>query len=131
MGVDLRGGRDIGLSEAVLDPTRRSLADAILQAERGGDEGGPPFEWDIMLDIGDVSGSGTPPDQLRRAIEIGVSKVNVATELSQAYVGALQQAIEAKGSEIWYAQALEQATSAVAQVVEKWMRQLGSAGRIA
>ena len=41
---------------------RRSLADVILQAEQGGTEGGPPFEWDIMLDIGDLSGSQTPPD---------------------------------------------------------------------
>ena len=41
-------------------PNRRSLADAILQAERDGGDGGPPFEWDIMLDIGDLSGSQTP-----------------------------------------------------------------------
>ena len=40
---------------------RRSLAEAILQAENGGAGGGPPFEWDIMLDIGDLSGSQTPP----------------------------------------------------------------------
>ncbi len=50
MGTDLAAGN------------RRSLAEAILQAEKGGAEGGPPFEWDIMLDIGDLSGSQTPPD---------------------------------------------------------------------
>ena len=38
------------------------LADVILQAERGGADGGPPFEWVILLDIGDLSGSQTPPD---------------------------------------------------------------------
>ncbi len=48
VGTDLRHGR-------------RSLAEAILQAERGGSEGGPPFEWDIMVDVGDMSGSQTPP----------------------------------------------------------------------
>ncbi len=41
---------------------RKSLAEAILQAEGGGEEGGPPFEWDIMFDIGDLSGSQTPPE---------------------------------------------------------------------
>ena len=41
---------------------RRSLAEAIVQSEQGGDEGGPPFDWDIMLDVGDLSGSQTPPD---------------------------------------------------------------------
>jgi len=49
VGTDLRGS------------DRTSLKDAILQAENGGAEGGPPFEWDIMLDIGDLSGSQTPP----------------------------------------------------------------------
>ena len=41
---------------------RQSLAEAILQSEQGGDDGGPPFDWDIMLDVGDLSGSQTPPD---------------------------------------------------------------------
>ena len=50
VGTDLRVGN------------RTSLADALVQSERGGDEGGPPFGWDIMLDIGDLSGSQTPPD---------------------------------------------------------------------
>ena len=49
VGTDLRNGR-------------KSLAEAILLAEKGGDEGGPPFEWDIMFDVGDLSGSQTPPD---------------------------------------------------------------------
>lgn len=41
---------------------RHSLKEVILQAEKGGSEGGPSFEWDIMIDIGDTSGSQTPPD---------------------------------------------------------------------
>jgi hypothetical protein len=40
---------------------RESLAEAIRQSERGGREGGPPFEWDIALHLGDLSGSQTPP----------------------------------------------------------------------
>lgn len=40
---------------------RKILAEVILQAERGGEEGGPPFDWDIMLDIGDLSGTNEPP----------------------------------------------------------------------
>ena len=45
VGTDLKNGRE-------------SLADAIRQSE-GGDD---PFHWDIMLDVGDMSGSQTPPD---------------------------------------------------------------------
>ena len=40
---------------------RESLAEAIRQSEQGGDEGGPPFAWDIALHLGDLSGSQTPP----------------------------------------------------------------------
>jgi hypothetical protein len=42
---------------------RESLADAIRQSERGGDKGGPAFEWDIALHLGDLSGNqGSPTD---------------------------------------------------------------------
>ncbi|MGV0779351.1 hypothetical protein [Mycolicibacterium sp. XJ775] len=36
---------------------RESLADAIRQSEYGGAEGGPPFDWDIAVDVGDMSGA--------------------------------------------------------------------------
>ncbi|MBI3935401.1 MAG: metallophosphoesterase [Betaproteobacteria bacterium] len=40
---------------------RRSLAEPIEQSEFGGAEGGPPFDWDIMLHLGDISGTQTAP----------------------------------------------------------------------
>lgn len=43
---------------------RQSLADAIRQSEAGGDEGGPAFDWDIALHVGDLSGNqGSPNDE--------------------------------------------------------------------
>ena len=43
---------------------RESLAEAIRQTEHGGDEGGPAFEWDIMVHLGDLVGrQGTPDDE--------------------------------------------------------------------
>ena len=42
---------------------RESLAEAIRQSERGGNEGGPPFDWDIAVNLGDLSGNqGGPTD---------------------------------------------------------------------
>lgn len=41
---------------------RKSLAEAIGQAERGGELGGPPFDWDLAVDMGDMSGGQDPPD---------------------------------------------------------------------
>jgi hypothetical protein len=49
VGTDLRVGK------------RESLAEAIRQSEEGGTDGGPPFEWDIALNLGDLSGSQTSP----------------------------------------------------------------------
>lgn len=52
VGTDLRVGR------------RESLADAIRQSEQGGKDGGPAFDWDIALHLGDLSGAqGTPQDE--------------------------------------------------------------------
>jgi len=40
---------------------RESLADAIRQSEAGGEQGGPPFDWDVMLHLGDLSGQQDSP----------------------------------------------------------------------
>ena len=40
---------------------RSSLADALRTSEQGGDGGGPPFHWDIAIDIGDMSGGQDVP----------------------------------------------------------------------
>lgn len=40
---------------------RSSLTDALHHSERGGIDGGPPFEWDVALDLGDMSGDQDPP----------------------------------------------------------------------
>lgn len=48
---------------------RESLADAIRQSERGGEEGAPPFEWDIAVHLGDTSGNqGSPQDDEGREV---------------------------------------------------------------
>ena len=42
---------------------RESLAEAIGQSEFGGKEGAPPFDWDLAIDVGDMSGAeGLPVD---------------------------------------------------------------------
>ena len=40
---------------------RQSLAGAIRQSEFGGEEGGPPFDWDVALHLGDLCGCQEPP----------------------------------------------------------------------
>ena len=40
---------------------RRSFAEAVEQSENGGNEGGPSFDRDIMLYLGDFVGTHHPP----------------------------------------------------------------------
>ncbi len=41
---------------------RKSLAAALQMSEEGGEDGGPPFAWDIAIDVGDMSGGQTVPE---------------------------------------------------------------------
>jgi hypothetical protein len=41
---------------------RESLAEAIRQSEQGGADGGPAFDWDIAVNLGDLSGNQAGPD---------------------------------------------------------------------
>lgn len=72
-------------------------------------------------------GSGTPEDQLKRAIQIGITKVNVASELARAFISTIQKA-EIKQE--WYSHTLGNAKSAFGDLVGKWMQILESVGRI-
>ena len=73
-------------------------------------------------------GSGTPDDDLRKAIELGIRKVNVATELAVAY----RTTIMTKWGEnknTWPPIVLNEATQAMEKVVEKWIRLTGAEGK--
>ena len=72
-------------------------------------------------------GSGTPPEQLHRAIDLGISKVNVASEIGRAYLNTLA---EAAAKKTWYAWALVDAKAAIREVIGRWMRELGCAGKL-
>jgi ketose-bisphosphate aldolase len=74
-------------------------------------------------------GSGTPEEDLKRAISLGITKVNVATELVTAYRESLREQWAA-GRNLWAPVALIEATQAVAPVVARWTQMLGAAGQV-
>ncbi len=45
-----------------LKRNRKSLANALRTSEFGGEQGGPSFEWDIAIDVGDMSGGQSVPE---------------------------------------------------------------------
>jgi fructose-bisphosphate aldolase, class II len=73
-------------------------------------------------------GSGTPDADLRRAISLGIAKVNVATDLVTAVRESLQGQWQS-GSKLWLPQAQAVAMQALAAVVEKWVQRTGAAGK--
>lgn len=73
-------------------------------------------------------GSGTPEADLRRAIRLGIAKVNVATELVTAVRESLQEQWAA-GDKRWLTLTLADATAALRPVVERWIHRCGSEGK--
>jgi ketose-bisphosphate aldolase len=73
-------------------------------------------------------GSGTPRDDLQRAIALGMVKINVATELCVAMRSGLRAQLDAE-QQRWLPLSMADATEYVAPVVEKWLRLTGAAGR--
>jgi ketose-bisphosphate aldolase len=73
-------------------------------------------------------GSGTPEADLRRAISLGVAKVNVATEAIAAVRQSLLEQWSA-GKNLWTPMAQAVAMQAMAKVVEKWFHLTLAAGR--
>jgi tagatose 1,6-diphosphate aldolase GatY/KbaY len=73
-------------------------------------------------------GSGTPPDDLKRAISLGIAKINVATELINAQRNSLVNQWGAKKN-MWMPMAQAEARDAMIPVLEKWLHLTGAAGR--
>ena len=73
-------------------------------------------------------GSGTPPEALRRAISLGIAKVNVASELIAAVRSSLLDQWTS-GKNLWAPIAQAAAIKAMVKVLERWFHLTGAAGR--
>jgi ketose-bisphosphate aldolase len=73
-------------------------------------------------------GSGTPEADLRRAVSLGIAKVNVATELINSVRQSLSDQWQ-RGENLWTPGAMAVSMKAMAPIVEKWIRATGAAGK--
>jgi len=72
--------------------------------------------------------SGLPPDTIRRAIELGVCKFNVNTEVREAYLGALANGLgSAKKPDL--VDLMKQSINSMQSVVSAKLREFRSSGR--
>jgi tagatose 1,6-diphosphate aldolase GatY/KbaY len=73
-------------------------------------------------------GTGIPEEHICRAIELGIAKVNVASELVHGLRASLSSQWE-QGRNMWTPLALAEAEKGLAATVKRWMRITGAAGR--
>lgn len=99
-------------------------------------ENEPELDFDRLEKIGKIGiplslhgGSGIPEKQIKRAISLGITKVNVNTELRQAYTETLHTELDAHPEEIVPYKYLPGEIEAVKKVVMKKIKMFGSEGK--
>lgn len=96
----------------------------------------PQFDFDRLARIHEKvniplalhGGTGTPDDDLQKAISLGIAKVNVATALINTYRESLLCQWNAKQN-MWFPMAQGAAIKEVAWVVEEWVIRLNANGK--
>ncbi|MFW6180848.1 MAG: class II fructose-bisphosphate aldolase, partial [Spirochaetota bacterium] len=73
-------------------------------------------------------GSGTPEEDLKRAVSLGIAKINVASELVQAVRDSLTEQW-GSGRNLWLPFAFRPALERMAEVVKRWLVRTGAAGK--
>ncbi|AKX95263.1 class II fructose-1,6-bisphosphate aldolase [Neomoorella thermoacetica] len=74
--------------------------------------------------------SGVPDDDIRRAVELGVRKINIDTDIRIAFIEATRTALDANPDEIDPRKVLGPARDAASKVISHKMQVFGCAGRV-
>lgn len=75
-------------------------------------------------------GSGTPREDIKKALKLGVAKVIISTEIRMAYSNTLRRVLKAKPKEIVPYKFLTEVIDEIEKVVEGKMKLFGSANKI-
>lgn len=75
-------------------------------------------------------GSGVPDSHIKKAIESGIVKININTELRAAYTNALKDVLKEMSEEIIPYKYLPLVIEAVQKIVEEKIKQFGSGNKI-
>ena len=99
-------------------------------------ENEPELDFERLEKIGQIGiplslhgGSGIPSEQVKKAISLGIRKVNVNTELRAAYTNTLREELNEHPDEIVPYKYLPEEVEAMKQVVMKKIEIFGSAGK--
>lgn len=98
----------------------------------------PKLHFDRLDTLNEIStvpmvmhgGSGTPDDQIKLAVEKGICKLNIYSEMLSAYYGELKTKLEESGTlAIWVSKANEKPLEALKKVVLEKIDLVGSANK--
>jgi fructose-bisphosphate aldolase, class II len=99
-------------------------------------ENEPVLDFDRLESLGSIGislslhgGSGIPEEQVKRAIGLGINKINVNTELRAAYTDTLRSELTEKPDEIVPYKYLPEEIEAIKEVVKKKIIMFGSADK--
>jgi len=138
----LKGGNADFLTEP--DEARRFVAETGIDAlavaigtAHGFYAEEPRLDFDRLKELRDAvdvplvmhGGSGTPSDAVTRAIELGIAKINIGSEIGLAFTRAMRQAAALHGEIIWSTQLMELVREKVGSVVRGKIKEFGSEGR--
>lgn len=100
----------------------------------------PPLFLDRLKEIKDKVGdrvflvlhgaSGTPEEDIKKAVEIGISKININTELRLAYTQSLKKSLKDNPEEITPYKIMPPVVEAVQKVVEGKIKLFGSDNKL-
>lgn len=113
-----------------------SLAIAIGTAH-GRYKGEPRLDFDRLARVRSLvrvpivlhGSSGVPDEAIRRAISLGVRKVNIDTNIREAFVAAARRVIDAHPDEIDPRKILGPAREAATEIIREKIRLFGSSGK--
>ena len=96
----------------------------------------PVFDFDRLEKIRQAvpvplvlhGGSGTQPEYIRKAVALGMAKINIASELCKAFRDSYAEQ-HSGGHSGWLPTVLGAARPAMAKVVERWINLSGAAGK--
>jgi fructose-bisphosphate aldolase class II len=99
--------------------------------------GTPKLDFDRLAHIRSVcpiplvlhGGSDTPDQDLRRAIEIGIDKINIWTDVRIPFLQALKETLSGPIEKIEVRDAMSVARAAASEVIRRKNRLLGAAGK--
>lgn len=121
---------------------RRTGVDCLAVAigtAHGQYKGEPKLDYDRLRTIKKLvpiplvlhGSSGVPDEAIRQAIELGICKVNIDTNLREAFVGAMRAELNDHPSEIDPRKIIGPAREAMMEIVRTKIRLFGSSGKAA